>query len=472
MRKTHDPQPELGQVGIESIELDLRSRDDIPALLIGLQHLYSDEAFRERLFALMEEHMLPGVDRTVGRPGMEMWRILVLGVVKQGLGCDFDRIHELANEHKTLRRFLGHADVWDEHRYRYQTLVDNVSLLNPKLLVEVNRLIVESGHAVAGKKPGAPLRGRVDSFVAETDVHYPTDVSLLWDAMRCLIRLTGRAATENDVPGWRQWKHLLNSVRKLFNAVRSTRRASPERVEAYLDRCRELVLRVEETLPALAANGASAWTIGEIEGYAAHARRQIDQVDRRLLKGETIPHDEKVFSIFEPHTRWISKGKAGCPVELGVPVCILEDEHGFVLHHEVMWEGGDVDHAVPMVEAAQSAFPDLRAVSFDRGFHSPANRVRLDGLLDCAALPKKGYLNAAERERESDEEVADMRRQHPAVESAINNLGHRGLARVLAQGAGGFARAVALSVVALNVQRIGLLLRRRERQRKQRPRAA
>ena len=201
MRKTHDPQPELGQVGIESIELDLRSRDDIPALLIGLQHLYSDETFRERLFALMEEHMLPGVDRTVGRPGMEMWRILVMGVVKQGLGCDFDRLQELVNQHKTLRRFLGHADIWDEHRYKYQTLVDNVSLLNPGLLVEVNKLIVESGHAVAGKKPGAPLRGRVDSFVAETDVHYPTDVSLLWDAMRCLIRATGRAATEHDVRG-------------------------------------------------------------------------------------------------------------------------------------------------------------------------------------------------------------------------------------------------------------------------------
>ena len=126
-------------------------------------------------------------------------------------------------------------------------------------------------------------------------------------------------------------RHLQRSVRRLFQKVRSTRRARPERVEAYLDRCRDFVLRVEESLPALAANGASAWTIEEIEGFLSHARRQIDQVDRRLLKGETIPHEEKVFSIFEPHTRWISKGKAGCPVELGVPVCILEDGRGFVL---------------------------------------------------------------------------------------------------------------------------------------------
>ena len=468
MREAINPQLELGEVRIEDIDLDLKSRDDIPALLIGLQHLCSDETFRARLFALMDEHMLPGIDRKVGRPGMEMWRILVMGVVKQGLGCDFDRLHELANEHKTLRRFLGHADVWDEQRYNYQTLVDNVSLLSPGLLVGVNHLIVESGHAVARKKPGAPLRGRCDSFVVETDVHHPTDVSLLWDAMRCLLRTTGRAATEHDVAGWRQWKHLQKSVKRLFQKVRSTRRASPEHVEEYLARCRELVLRVEASLPALAANGASAWTITEIGSFLSHAVRQIDQTDRRLLKGQAIPHDEKVFSIFEPHTRWISKGKAGCPVELGVPVCILEDEHGFVLHHEVMWQGGDVDFAVPMVEAAQSAFPDLRAASFDRGFHSPGNRVRLDELLDDNVLPKKGYLNQAEQERERGQEFAAMRRQHPAVESAINNLGHRGLDRVLACGAEGFARVVALSVVALNVHRIGLLLRRKARERQRR----
>ena len=167
----------------------------------------------------------------------------------------------------------------------------------------------------------------------------------------------------------------------------------PERVEEYLARCRELVKRAEATLPDLIAHGANAWNLEQIEGYLSHARRQIDQVDRRLLQGEVIPQHEKVFSIFEPHTRWIAKGKAGCPVELGVPVCILEDQHGFILHHEVMWQGNDVDYAVPIVETSQERFPDLRAVSFDRGFHSPENRVGLDELLDHNVLPKKGYLN-------------------------------------------------------------------------------
>ena len=225
MRHVRNPQMELGEIGIENIRINLKSRDDIPALLLGLQHLYSDEETRSRLFALLEEHMLPGVDRTVGRPGMELWRILVMGVVMQGSGCDFDRLHELVNEHNTLRQFLGHADIWDKRKYEYQTVVDNVCLVRPELLAEVGQLIVESGHAVARKKPGERLRGRCDSFVVETDVHYPTDVNLLWDAIRCLVRETGRAASEHGVVGWRQWRHLTKSVKMLFNRVRSTRRA-------------------------------------------------------------------------------------------------------------------------------------------------------------------------------------------------------------------------------------------------------
>ena len=100
---------------------------------------------------------------------------------------------------------------------------------------------------------------------------------------------------------------------ELFNKVRSTRRAQrhPERVEAYVARCRALVERAETTLDALRDQGVGESGCRSIAGLVAHARRQIDHVERRLLRGETIPHEEKVFSIFEEHTRWVSKGKAG-----------------------------------------------------------------------------------------------------------------------------------------------------------------
>ena len=184
----------------------------------------------------------------------------------------------------------------------------------------------------------------------------------------------------------------------LFNRVRSTRRAKrrPDRVAAYVKQCRVLVERAEETLKVLQEMAGTAAQCVVIQGFIAHARRQMDQVERRLLQDETIPHEEKVFSIFEEHTRWISKGKAGRPVELGVPVCVIEDQYQFILHHQVLWQGGDVDVAVPMIQETQALHPDFRVCSFDRGFHSPENRLQLDDLLDLNALPRKGRHSRAD----------------------------------------------------------------------------
>lgn len=113
----------------------------------------------------------------------------------------------------------------------------------------------------------------------------------------------------------------------------------------------------------------------EIEGYCQHAARQIDQIARRVLKGGMIPHQEKVFSIFEPHTEWISKGKAGVPVELGLKTCILEDQYQFILHHHVMEQQTDDQVALVMISETRKRFPSLNACSFDKGFHSPITRM-------------------------------------------------------------------------------------------------
>ena len=233
----------------------------------------------------------------------------------------------------------------------------------------------------------------------------------------------------------------------------------------YIGFCGTLADRAEASLAALEGAGADETCTAPIRCFLRHARRQIGQIDRRLLRGEAIPHGEKTFSVFEEHTRWIAKGKAGTPAELGVPVAIVEDDCQFILDHAILWKGGDVDAAVPLVRACLEGYPDLRACSFDRGFHSPENRVRLDGLLGTAALPKKGKLNAAERARETAPAFARARRRHPAVESAINNLEQRGLDRVRSKGADGFERTVGLSILAANLHRIGLLLQRRERRR-------
>ncbi len=460
MRRAFQPQLQIGQTPIDQVEIDLDSRDDIPSILHGLKRLYMEEPVFGEVMELLESNVLAGRDHGRGRPGMDFWQILVLAVLKQGLNCDFDRLKELADQHATIREMLG-VGPFDRTRYSLQRLIDNVGHLTPDLLKKINRVVVGYGHTVLGCAED-PLGGRCDSFVVETDVHYPTDVSLLWDAMRGLLRTIGPLSGEHGVRGWRQWKKQQRDVRGLFNRVRSTRRAKgrPERVERYLTRCRSVVERARGSVAELTAGEVRAASVAEIEGYIVHAERQIDQVDRRLLEGETIPHEEKVFSIFEEHTRWISKGKAGCPVELGVPVCVIEDQHRFVLNHHVIWEGSDVDVAVPFVRETRDLFPKLRVCSFDRGFHSPANRDRLDDLLEVSALPKKGRLSKADMAREATPEFRAARHAHPAVESAVNHLEHHGLDRILSLGAAGFDRTVALSVLGANIHRLGKVPRK------------
>ena len=487
MRTVLNLQPALGQIPIEEIEFDPRSRDDIPAVLQGIQFLYCDLELRCKVLDLLESRLLapqdapadpaaepgsqrPPIDPSTGRPGMELWNILVLGLLKQGLNCDYDRLAELAAKHLDVRRMLGCSDVFGRPTWSQRTLVRNVALLTPALLAEVNRLVVKAGHELAGHWAGQPLQARCDSVVVETDVHYPTDVSLLWDALRCLIRTAAALSEECGLGGWRQKAPLLLKARRLFNRVRSSkqRTRSPQRVQAYLQLARELAGRAGRTLGELAEAGAAEavqGTVQELQHYLDCAERLADQVKRRVLEGERIAQEEKIYSVFEEHTRWCAKGKAGRAVELGVPVSVLESEHQCILHHAVMGEEEDVDLLPGLLEEAQASYPDLSGCSFDKGFYSPSNRRRLDERLQLNAMPRKGRLSKADRERETAPEFVAARREHAAVESAIHNLEQRGFERVLAHGPEGFARMVALSVLAVNVHRIGVLLQRRARER-------
>lgn len=109
MRQVLTPQLQLGQVDIGSIEFDLQSRDDIPQILRGLQYLYTTPVIREEVFDYLEQIIPQEVNTQTGRPGMELWDILVLGTLRVSLNCDYDRVMELANEHRTLRQMLGHG---------------------------------------------------------------------------------------------------------------------------------------------------------------------------------------------------------------------------------------------------------------------------------------------------------------------------------------------------------------------------
>lgn len=156
MRTVKQPQSKFGQVNIADIQFNPRSRDDIPAVLKGLQYIYVNRDLREKVFAVLATSLSGDVRQDTGRPGMELWKVFVLGVLKLALGCDYDRLQELANQHNTLRQMLGHSDWEDNQQYALQTLIDNISKLKIETLLEVNQLVVEAGHELVKKSLPSP----------------------------------------------------------------------------------------------------------------------------------------------------------------------------------------------------------------------------------------------------------------------------------------------------------------------------
>ena len=484
MRRVVNPQTVLGQVDIATITFDPRSRDEIPKVLRGLQYIYCTPDVRAQVFEVLKEMVPVGVDMNNGRPGMDLWKILVLGAIRLNCNWDYDKLKEIADNHLTIRQMLGHPDFYDTYRYPIQTIEDNVKLFTPEILNKINDIVVHAGHNLVKKKADEELKARCDSFVVETDVHYPTDINLLFDAMRKIITLIGRLCEPLGIEGWRQSAHIIKKLKKLYRAAQRVKRSKAssekrgqekerrirEAHRRYTDESERYVEKARATIATMSLIGSVSEfaIVAAIENYIRHAERQIDQVRRRVLNGEKIPHEEKVFSIFEPHTEWISKGKAGVPQELGLKVCIVEDQHGFVLNHMVMSKTGDEQVAVPIVQETKQRYPTLGSCSFDKGFYSPENKSRLSKILRAVVLPKKGKPSREERKEEGKEEFFEARRQHAAVESGINALENHGLDRCVDKGLRGFRRYVALAVVARNLQVLGTILWKQEERRRKR----
>jgi hypothetical protein len=382
---------------------------------------------------------------------------------------------------------LGHSDWADKKYYNLQTLKDNLRLFTPEILDRLNRVIVQAGHQALKKSPEGGIVGRCDSFVVETDVHFPTDINLLLDAIRKAIEISAELSSSHNLPGWRQNHYHQRQFKRQYRKVQQLKRSTSkdenkkqqkeqeikEAHRTYLDLTEVNLTRADQTRQQVSGHDPlSMALLSVLDNFMEHARRQIDQIDRRVLQGERIPHDEKVFSLFEPHTEWISKGKAGVPVELGLRVCIMEDQDRFILHHRVMAKITDDKVAFAMVGETKQKFPALRAVSMDKGFYSPANQEVLEQRLECVVLPKKGRLSQAGQARESEAEFVTLRKQHSAVESAINALEVHGLDKCPDHGLHGFKRYIAMAVVARNVQRLGAVLRQQEKEAAQRKRGS
>lgn len=489
MRQHFQAQPDLQIIPIEKIQLPLKSRDELPPILAGLQWIWMHPMLKAEIFALLEAAILAG-KKTTGRIGMDLWQILVLGVVRLGLDADWDRMEDLANHHTLLRQMLGvPATPWgaDAKGFAHQTLRDNVALLDDQLLKEINARVAAAGREVFAKKDGAPVAAlelKVDTYVLETDVHFPTDLNLLWDAGRKCVDLIEKYRDQFGyaLPGWRKakdWRRRFKALERLTSKTVYGGGANKEKrvqcaVREYLHAGGELGAKVHASLLGMCDQAVDFAHWEALEYFHRMLAKHLDLVERRLLQDQTIPAAEKVFSLFEPHTEWIAKGKQRPNVELGHRLLIATDQHELVQDYDVPVGGADVDQSVPVADRLLGRYGagSLASLSFDKGFTRAEDRDLLSLYVPTVVMPKRGKKNAAETAQERERKFVALRKQHSAVESDINSLEHHGLNRCLDVGLEGYRRYVGYGVLSYNLHIIGRELLARVRARSETVRMA
>jgi IS5 family transposase len=470
MRKRFEAQLCLDQTPIEKVLIPLKSRDELPPILRGLQWLWQHPQAHAQVFALLEQKINLGKKAT-GRPGLTLWQILVLGVVRLGLDCDYDRLEHLANYDALLRQILGLSAVRAAHEkpFHHKTLADNAGLVDEELLSQINAVVVQAGRPLFKKKADGgpePLAVKADTYVLETNVHFPTDLNLLWDAQRkCL---DGVEALDERLTGWRKaadWRSKLKGqMRQVSRICQGGGVKKEERVRGaareYLKVSYAFEAKVFGSLMALRGQALSEGELGQelaLDYFHSEVVRHLDLIERRLLRGERIAHAEKVFSLFEPHTEWIAKGKLFPSVELGHRLLVATDQHELIVDYKVLEGTSEVDELVPLADRLLGRYgaDQVASLSTDQGFSRAEDRELLALYIPQVVVPKRGKLGAADQVRENQRPFRALRHQHAAIESDIHGLEHHGLNRCPDKGLRGYQRYVGFGVLAYNLHRIG-----------------
>lgn len=473
MRKPFSQQMRLDCRTVLDIELNFECRDEIIPILAALQHIYSQPALRDEILDLIAEDVNPDSQDDCGREGLDYWQILALAAVRLGCNLNYDKLQDLAEQHRALRHMMGIGD-WDEDTsFNWRRIRDNVCHLRPETIEKISHLIVAAGHEL---EPEAVKKTRGDSFVVETDVHYPSESSLILDGMRVIIQLCLLFSGRFDLAGWRQHEHLLKQVKKIVrNIARISSRKGPhykkrlkKQYRALLKRTQKILHRAKSLYDEVSCqplNYNEQRQLERLKIFIERTEQVCDTARRRVLKGEKVPNEEKLFSMFEPHTQLYKRGKAGKSVQFGRLVMIYEDAVGFITHHHILpRDAQDRDVVVEQTRAVQERLQGrIEEASFDRGFHSPENQQQLAEIIPEPCLPKPGAKQSAEQQSTATIKFHKAQQRHAGVESAIGALqSGNGLKRCRDRSERGFERYVALAVLGRNLHTLGKILIRRQ----------
>lgn len=469
VRKHYQQQYRFDNSPIANVSLNLECRDEIVPILFGLQHLYSAPNLRRKAVQLIAADLNENSRRDVGRPGMDDWHVVVLAAVRLGCNFDYDKLQDQVENHRALRGIMGIGDWQDTDGFSFRRIRDTLCQIKPSTLSKINELVVQAGHTIA---PDAAVSIRADSFVIETNIHYPTESSLLLDGVRKFVPLCINLACDFGVEGWRQSAHLITKIKKLKqNIGRIAASKSPKKKDVLKSLYDDLISRVTQLLERASelikysrnasSSEATILRISEIEHWTGLTQQVSDTAVRRVLLDEKVPNCDKLFSLFETHTQLYRRGKAGQPNQYGRLVLVYEDGAGFISHYHLMDRTAkDQDVVVEQSRLAQQKHGGrIETASFDRGFHSDANEKMLSTIVDDVCVLPRHPDQYAERLKKGTVKFHQTRLRHSGVESAIGAMQRgNGLKRCRDRSELGFERYFGLAVLGRNIHTLGKLL--------------
>lgn len=409
-----------------------------------------------------------------GRGGLTPNQVLRSLVLMRIKNWDYRELRERINDGYTLRNFTG---FYSQPVPKHNAFNQAFNRIQPATLEKINDAVIQAA-VQDGLEDGKKLR--VDTTVVETDIHWPTDATLLWDTVRVLVRLIGRLRkiVPNDVPRFPNRKR---AARKRMQKLQ--RMTAAQRTNQQVPTYRQLLTITQEVLAnAGRAVEATSQSCGktvidtldlaslrtEITEYCQLGLRVVDQARRRILEEEQVPVPEKLFSIFEPHSDLIVRGKVNKPIEFGHKVFLAESAQGLITQYRVLkGNPSDEDHVKPSLKNHKDMFgaaPEIFAG--DRGFDNQDNQKEcVQAGVACPSIPQRGGKKTPERAAlEKTPDFKKAQRFRAGIEGRISVLFRgRGMKRCLAQGRERFESFVGAAVLANNLMKIAHLLLRKKK---------
>ena len=385
-------------------------------------------------------------------------------------GCSLREIVVRIDDSEFLRRFVH---IYNDPMIDYSTFCRLRNRITPETWKQINNTLA---HAAADQGDISGDRIRLDTTAVETNIHWPSDSSLLGDCYRTLARLVEQMRSlDGDLVDSRrlQCRKVKRLVQKIGRRSRGKTSGAEARGEALKPLYSQLMMLVykldawcEDIIRDSVGNLARQVypdvlrnLIAECMGDMLHFRRLTDQVmqqaHQRVIEGRQVPNDRKLFSIFEPHTELLIRGKAGKPIEFGHMIQIQQVEGKFITHYDV-FPHKPVEHELvePAIERHRELFGEYpKEVAADKGYYGSREQLAaLREKIDLVAINKKGKRTQEEKQRESDPFFRHAQRFRAGVEGTISYLKRvLGLARCYAKGWTHYASTVGATIFVHNL---------------------